>query len=54
LTSEDKELRLELCEEAAAIEHDPGKLHALVTEINRLLEERRSPPKQQRHEHPAS
>jgi hypothetical protein len=53
LIDENKELWLQLCERAAAVERDPRKLHALVTEINRLLEERRSHPKQQRHE-PAS
>ncbi len=34
-----KELWLELCEQAAAVERDPEKWHALVEEINRLLEE---------------
>jgi hypothetical protein len=40
LTGESKELWLELCKRAAAVERDPEKLHALVTEINRLLEEK--------------
>jgi hypothetical protein len=40
-----KELWLELCERAAAVERDPEKWNALVNEINRLLE--RSPPKGQ-------
>jgi hypothetical protein len=40
LIGENKELWLELCERAAAVERDPEKLHALVKEINRLLEEK--------------
>jgi hypothetical protein len=40
LIGENKELWLELCEQAAAVERDPRKLHALVKEINRLLEEK--------------
>jgi hypothetical protein len=35
-----KELWLELCEQAAAVERDPEKWHTLVEEINRLLEEK--------------
>jgi hypothetical protein len=35
-----KERWLELCEQAA-VEQDPKKLIALVTEINRLLDEKR-------------
>jgi hypothetical protein len=41
LTDENKELWLELCEQAAAVEPDPKKLHVLVREINRLLEEKK-------------
>jgi hypothetical protein len=48
-----KELLLELCEQAAAVERDPEKWNALVDEINRLLEEKESRQKQERHE-PAS
>jgi hypothetical protein len=35
-----RELWLELCQQAAAVEQDPQKWHALVNEINRLLEEK--------------
>jgi hypothetical protein len=40
LIDENNELWLQLCEQAAAVERDPRKLDALVTEINRLLEEK--------------
>jgi hypothetical protein len=43
LTGENKELWLELCEQAAAVERDPRKLHALIKKINRLLEEKKKP-----------
>ena len=36
---ETKERWLVLCEQAA-VEHDPARLLALVTEINRLLDEK--------------
>jgi hypothetical protein len=42
LIGENKELWLELCEQAAAVEQDPEKWQALVQEINRLLEEKES------------
>jgi hypothetical protein len=35
-----KELWLELREQAAIVERDPEKWHALVKEINRFLEEK--------------
>jgi len=38
-TMKDKERWLELCQQAA-VEQDPKKLMALVTEINRLLQEK--------------
>ena len=40
MTGERKELWLELCERAAAVERDPKELLVLVAEINRLLEEK--------------
>jgi hypothetical protein len=39
LIGENKERWQMLCEQAAT-EHDPEKLHKLVTEINRLLDEK--------------
>jgi hypothetical protein len=48
-----KELWLELCEQAAVVEQDPEKWHALANEINRLLGEKEARLKQRRHEHPA-
>jgi hypothetical protein len=45
LIGESKELWLELCEQAAAVERDPRKLQALVKEINRLIEENETHPK---------
>ena len=44
MKNEPKERWLELCE-LAEKEQDAGKLIALVSEINRLLEEKRFPPK---------
>jgi hypothetical protein len=50
LIGENKERWRVLCEQAA-VEQDPEKLHKLVTEINRLLEEKearlkdKTPPK---------
>jgi hypothetical protein len=38
MIGKEKERRRELCEQAAN-EYDPQKLHELVVEINRLLEE---------------
>jgi hypothetical protein len=40
LTGENKELWLELCEQAAAVERDPEKWDALDEEINRVLGEK--------------
>ena len=40
MTGERKELWLELCERAAAVERDPEKWNVLVNKINRLLEEK--------------
>ena len=43
MIGKEKERWRELCEQAAN-EYDPQKLHELVLEINRLLEERTAAP----------
>jgi hypothetical protein len=46
MIGKEKERWRELCEQAAN-EHDPQKLHELVVEIDRLLEERERKLRQQ-------
>jgi hypothetical protein len=45
--SEKEEPWKELCRQAA-VEQDPSKLHALIIELNRILEEKENQPKAER------